>query len=112
MMNQSRSLLRARDEHDRWLLKNNCHPSQLKKRKKKSNKPKDFGVAKEYYSDQSNTIPPSAPIKSIWEDIRSGNESPQTIAAIKEKASRTAPAFNKGGMQLLSKDQIIYSGKK
>lgn len=112
MMNQSKSLNLAKAQHEKWLRKNNCHPDQLKARKKKSNRPKDFGVAKEYYSTQSNTIAPSAPVKSIWEDIRNGNETPATIAAIKEKAARVGPAFNKGGMQLLPKDQIIYSGKK
>lgn len=102
----------AKEEHDKWLIKHNCHPTQLKARKKFSNKPKDFGVAKNYYADQSNSFAPSLPVKSIWEEIRTGNESPKTIADIKEKASRVGPAFNKGGMQLLPKDQIIYSGKK
>lgn len=108
-------MLQEKAAHDKWLKKNGCHPSQLKKKKKQSNKVDDFGVAKSYYGNQSNTINNGVsvlPVRSIFEDIRTGNETPETIEAIKEKASRVGPAFNKGGMQLLPKDQIIFSGKK
>src|SRR4051812_4496779 len=99
-------------QHDQWLLKRGVHPSQIKKRKKFSNKPKDFGVAKSYYADQANTIAPPVLVTSIWEKLRTGNETQATIDQIKEKASRVGPAYNKGGMQLLPKKEIIYSGKK
>lgn len=108
--------VKSQKAHDKWLMKNNCHPVQLASRKKKrGNLKKDFGVAKDYYANQSNNIHSGAsvlPVRSIFEHIRTGEETQATIEAIKEKASRVGPAFNKGGMQLLSKDQIIFSGKK
>ena len=111
-MNQK--LIIAKQNHEAWLIKNNVHPTQLKKRKKSSNKPKYDGIAALYYSNQSNNMNGAGvlPVRSIWESIRNGEESINTITAIQEKASRVSTAFNKGALQLIPKDQIIYSGKK
>lgn len=102
----------AKEHHNKWLLKNNVHPNQIKKRKKFSNKPKDFGVAKSYYGDQANTIAPPVLVTSIWEKLRTGNETAETIRQIKEKASRCAPAYNKGGFQVLSEKEMKHAGQK
>lgn len=91
-----------------------CHPDQIKARRKnvRSLRNKVGGVVKEYYGNLANTIPPPGMVNSIFEKIRQGTESPHTIAEIMEKASRVGVAFNKGGLQLIPKDQIIFSGKK
>src|SRR6202007_3038745 len=92
--------------HDKWLRDHNCHPDQIKQRKKSPGKLKGFNVAKQYYGDQSNNFPTNVsvlPVRSIFEDIRNGNETPETLAAINEKKSRISSAFNKGPLQLISK---------
>jgi len=112
-MNQN--LILAKQKHEAWLIKNGVHPTQIKSRKKVTNKKSDFGVAKSYYADQSNNMTSGAnvlPVRSIWEIVRNGEESPETIAAIKEKASRVGPSFNKGATQLIPKNEIIYAGRK
>jgi uncharacterized protein YfeS len=73
---------------------------------------KGFSVAKEYYGDLANTVAPPVLLNTIWEQIRLNPETEEVMDQILEKASRVGPAYNKGGMQLLSSDQIIYSGKK
>ncbi len=101
-----------KEQHEKWLRKHGVHPDQLKGRKKYSNKPKDFGVAKDYYGNLSNTIAPPVLVNSIWEQVRLHPESDAVMQAINEKRSRVGPAYNKGGLQLLPKKEIIYSGKK
>lgn len=69
-------------------------------------------MAKSYYADLSNTIAPPVLLNSIWEQIRIGNESPETIRQIKENAAMVAPGYNKGGLQVLSKEEMKNAGKK
>ena len=115
-MNQSLKNTQAKILHEKWLRKNNCHPDQLKTKKKKSNRPKDFGVAKNYYANQSNNILDGVsvlPVRSIFEDIRNSNESPETLAAINEKKSRIGPAWSKGSLQYIpDKELMKTSGRK
>lgn len=68
------------------------------------------GVSKEYYGNLSNTIAPPVLKNSIWDKL--DGESPETIAAMKEKASRVAPAYSKGSLQLIPKKEIQYAGRK
>jgi len=99
-------------QHEKWLRKHGVHPDQIKGRKKYSNKPKDFDVAKEYYGNLANTIAPPVLVNSIWEQVRLHPESDAVMQAINEKRSRVGTAYNKGGLQLLPKKEIIFSGKK
>lgn len=100
-------------QHDKWLRKIGAHPDQIKSRKKPTKKAVGFSVAKNYYNGLSNGIAPPVLNNSIWEKIRIGQESPLTIAAIREKASRVGPSFNKGGLQLLNgSEEIKAAGKK
>lgn len=102
-------------QHDKWLRKMGAHPDQIKERKKgrKSKKLVSTPKAETYYANLANTIAPPVLNNSIWEKIRTGQENPLTISAIRDKASRVAPAYNKGGLQLLNtRDEIIASGKK
>ena len=102
-----------RDQHIKWLLKNNVHPEQIRSRRKNSpRKLKGFSVARSYYENLGNTFSPSAGKKSIWETIRTGNETEATIRAIKEKATRVGPAFNKGALQYIPLEMIPHAGKK
>lgn len=96
-----------------------AHPQQISQRKKlrsQSNKyklPSVLSASKNYHENLSNTIPPFVGKKSIWESIRIGNESPQTIQKIKDKANRIGPAFNKGPiMYINSSDDLHTLGKK
>lgn len=106
------NLSQIKSQHDKWLRKHNVHPDQLKKRKRKTNTPTDFNVAHNYYGSQSNTIAPPAFKRDIFEQIRTGNETPQTIAAIKQKSSQCIPLFNKGGMQFSSNKEELKNGNR
>jgi hypothetical protein len=69
-------------------------------------------LVKTYYGDLSNTIAPPVLVNSIWEQVRIGNESPETIRQIKQKAAMVAPGYNKGGLQVLSKEEMKNAGRK
>ena len=79
-------------------------------RRKVNSKPSS--VANEYYRDLSNTVAPPVLNNSIWERMRTGNESPVTLAQIREKATMVASGYNKGGLQLLSKEEMKNAGRK
>jgi hypothetical protein len=104
---------KAKIEHEKWLIKNNCHISQIKKRKPAKKRMVGFNVASEYYANLANTVAPPVLNNSIWEQIRQGNESPETIQAIKEKASNCMPLSNKAGIQYTTdKKEIENAGRK
>lgn len=51
--------------------------------------------------------------KSIMDPMTLRHEKPEVAKAIKQKASRTAPLFNKGGLQYISDGEDLTSiGKK
>lgn len=101
-------------EYDRWLKKNGVHPDQIKARKGKlpkiSCKPQT-GIAKDYYGEMANTISPPAYSNTIWDKIKDG-EKPETILEIKRKASKCLAPYNKGSLQFISDDMLIFAGKK
>ncbi len=106
----------TREEHDRWLRKNNCHPDQIKDRKKTlpkiSSKPKQ-GIAAAYYADMANTVAPPVLSNTIWDRIEHG-ETQATINEIHAKASRCLAPYSKGSLQYLgtNKDNLMIAGKK
>ena len=71
-----------------------------------------FSVADTYYGNLANTIAPPVLNNSIWEKVRIGQESTQTIRQIQEKATRVAPGYNKGGLQVLSAEEMKNAGRK
>jgi hypothetical protein len=92
--------LRAKAEHEAWLRRNNVHPDQLTKAKQyraplPSYKVDDVKL--------SNTVVDGGRVGGIMANLH--KESAATKAAILEKASRAVPLYNKGGLQLLSKNE-------
>lgn len=104
----------AKRKHQKWLEKNGCSLAQIRERKKKQKKINDpiASIAKTYYQDMANTIAPPVLSKSIWDNLQ--NETPETIAAIKEKASMCMAPYSKGATQYIgkNKENIRIAGKK
>lgn len=104
---------KAKLKHEKWLLKNNCHPSQIKERKKPVKKLTGFSVSKEYYGNLANTVAPNPLDNSIWERVRKGEETPETIREIQRKATQCVPLFNKGGIQYSTDEkELKNAGRK
>ena len=101
--------------YEKWLLRNGVHPTQIKN-KKTPNK----NWKKEYRETLKVEGPdyPSSGLsgivctnKSIMANLH--KESPEVQKAIREKATRIAPAYNKGGLQYITDQADIESlGKK
>lgn len=92
--------LRAKAEHEAWLRRNNVHPDQLAKAKQYR------APLPSYKVDEvklSNTVVDGGRVNGIMANLH--KESAATKAAILEKASRAVPLYNKGGLQLLSKNE-------
>ena len=92
--------LRAKAEHEAWLRRNNVHPDQLAKAKQYR------APLPSYKVDEvklSNTVVDGGRVGGIMANLH--KESVATKAAILEKASRAVPLYNKGGLQLLSKNE-------
>lgn len=92
--------LRAKAEHEAWLRRNNVHPDQLAKAKQYR------APLPSYKVDEvklSNTVVDGGRVSGVMANLH--KESAATKAAILEKASRAVPLYNKGGLQLLSKNE-------
>lgn len=94
----------AKQAHDAWLRERGLHPEQIAKRQSKAKK--IMTVVDEV------TNSPKLPALSnkvgnglkndIWEKIRKGEETPETVAEIEAKAKRIAIPFNKGAYQFIT----------
>ena len=103
-----------KEQHNKWLRKHGVHPEQLRDRKSKRRstwKP-STGIAKNYYGDLANTVAPPVFDTSLSEKLRTGNESSHTLFQIRERASRVDVGYNKGGLQVLSKEELKNAGRK
>jgi len=95
---------RALAMHNEWLKSQGVHPTQISVRQvgAKSRKldPK--------WTTETKSLPPlsnkvgNGLKNDIWEKIRKGQETPETIEEIKAKATRIAPAYNKGPLQYVT----------
>lgn len=94
----------AKLAHDAWLRDRGLHPDQIAQRQSK---------AKKYMTvvDEVVNSPKLAPLSNkvgnglkndIWEKIRKGEETPETVAEIEAKAKRIAIPFNKGAYQFIT----------
>lgn len=72
----------------------------------------DSSFAKNYYGELANTVAPPVMNNSLSEKLRTGNESSHTLYQIKERASRVDIGYNKGGLQVLSKEELKNAGRK
>ena len=106
----------AKQAHDEWLRARGLHPEQIAKRQSKATKVME--VIDSYKTDPklpalSNKV--GNGIKNdIWEKIRKGEETPDTVAEIEAKSKRIAIAFNKGAYQYMGNGKENYrdAGKK
>lgn len=106
----------AKQAHDAWLRERGLHPEQIAKRQSKAKK--IMTVVDEVINS------PKLPALSnkvgngfkndIWEKIRTGEETPETVAEIQAKAKRIIIPFNKGAYQYggTGKENFKDAGKK
>jgi hypothetical protein len=92
--------LQAKAEHEAWLKRNGVHPEQLTKAKQHKIALPSYKTDK---VELSNTIVDGGRANGIMANLH--KESAATRAAILEKASRAVPLYNKGGLQLLGKNE-------
>ena len=106
----NKRLARAREEHHKFLTKMGVNPDQLKERKKMGNyygsrrKPSktiDEKVWLEDFSAYQNT----GKVKGILANLH--NEPEHVQRKVRELQSRVMPLFNKGGLQLASKNEDL-----
>jgi len=103
-----------RENHNDWLRSKGVHPDQLNERLKN----KKRSIEREQIIED-RTLPPMSNtvgngIKNdIWEKIRKGIETADTVNEIKAKSQRIAPAWNKGGYQYITPGMDVKDlGKK
>lgn len=96
---------KAKAEHEAWLRRNGVHPDQLKHSRlsKKTFKTEQPTKISREEIPLSNKIVDGGRATGIMANLH--KESAATRAAILEKASRAVPLYNKGGLQLLSKNE-------
>jgi len=106
----------AKQAHDSWLRARGLHPEQIAKRQAKAMKVVE--VIDSYKTDPrlpalSNKVG-NGTKNDIWEKIRKGEETPETVAEIEAKAKRIAVAYSKGPLQYLGTNKENYrdAGKK
>lgn len=106
----NKRLARAREEHDKFLVKMGVHPSQLKETKKVGNyfgprrkqaKPVEEKVFLEDISAYKNT----GSVKGILANLH--NEPEHVQRQVRELQSRVMPLYNKGGLQLALKNEDL-----
>lgn len=106
----NKRLEKAKKEHEEFLIKMGVHPKQIKRSKQMSNyfgprrkpsKPLEEKVFLEDISAYRNT----GAVKGILANI---NKEPVHVQnQIREIQSRVMPLFNKGGLQLASKNEDL-----
>lgn len=106
----NKRLARAREEHHKFLTKMGVSPEQLKQRKKMSNyygsrrkaaKPVETKEWLEDFSAYQNT----GKVRGILANLH--NEPEHVQRQVRELQSRVMPLFNKGGLQLASKNEDL-----
>ncbi len=106
----NKRLVKAREEHDKFLMSMGVHPIQLKERKKVGNfygtrrkqaKPVEDKVFLEDFSVYKNT----GGVKGILANLH--NEPEHVQRQVRELQSRVMPLYNKGGLQLASKNEDL-----
>jgi len=95
---------KAQLEHDKWLRKMGIHPEQLsaKKNKHKVALP-SYNVEKN--GELSNKVGNGFRTATVLENL--DKETVDVQAQILKKAARVAPAYNKGGYQLITPGEDI-----
>lgn len=105
---------RAADSaHEKWLKERGLHPSQrdLQKAFKGKRKIDAPNLKVEENAPLSNKIEANGLARGVMANLH--KEKPEVRAAILEKASRVAPLYNKGGLQLITDgDDLKTLGRK
>jgi hypothetical protein len=102
--------VKAKQEHDTWLKKQNLHPDQLSK-KSRNEDSRLPDLRQRTPVALSNTFAPGGAKTGIMENLR--NEKPHVQAEIMAKAKQVAIPYNKGPAMFCSKyDDPKYFGKK
>ena len=102
---------KAKAEHQKWLEERGLTRPQIRKRKIKGviNRIPDYSV--EEHLPLSNGFAPTPGKNTMME--KRYRESEKVRAEIENKASRIAPAYNKGSAQYINDgDSPVYIGKK
>ena len=99
--------------HEKWLKERGLHPSQrdLQKAFKGKRKIDAPNLKVEENAPLSNKIEANGIARGVMVNLH--KEKPEVQAAILEKASRVAPLYNKGGLQLITDgDDLKSLGRK
>jgi len=95
---------KATADHNEWLKKKGVHPDQLKTKAKGKQSIPDYTITNPY--QLSNNIAVKGGFKSgIMTNMH--KESVEVQNKIMEWASRAAPLYNKGGLQVITDDTDV-----
>ena len=94
---------KAQLEHEKWLRAKGLHPDQLAKKAKHTNSLPVYKT--ESTANLSNKVGNGFRITTVLENLE--NETVDVQMQILKKAARVAPAYNKGGYQLITPGEDI-----
>lgn len=100
---RDREPTRAQLEHEKWLRSQGLHPEQLEKKTKHVNKIPSYKT--EEVVKLSNKVGNGFRTATVLEKLN--DETVDVQMQILKKAARVAPAYNKGGYQLITPGEDI-----
>jgi sRNA-binding protein len=100
---RDREPTRAQLEHEKWLRAQGLHPEQLEKKTKHINKIPSYKI--EEAVKLSNKVGNGFRTATVLENLN--KETVDVQMQILKKAARVAPAYNKGGYQLITPGEDI-----
>lgn len=108
----NKRLIKAKQEHEKYLMSMGVHPDQLRQ-KKRINKPvyspkvttNNNTTEKKVFLEDTSAYKNTGTVKGILANIH--NEPIHVQNKIKELQSRIMPLYNKGGLQLASKNEDL-----
>ena len=95
---RDREPTKAQLDHDKWLKSVGVHPTQLANKKKHVNTIPSYAVEKN--GELSNKVGNGFRTATVLENLE--KETVDVQMQILKKAARVAPAYNKGGYQLIT----------
>jgi len=100
---RDREPTKAQLDHEKWLKSMGVHSTQLANKKKHVNTIPSYEVKKN--GELSNKVGNGFHITTVLENLN--NETVDVQMQILKKAARVAPAYNKGGYQLITPGEDI-----
>jgi hypothetical protein len=102
----TKAQLKAKSEHEAWLKKQGLHPDQLSSKGTKRSKQNELpDLSVRVPVELSNSFAPVSGKTGIMENLH--KEPIHVQNAIKDKANRVIPLYNKGPYQLSSENEDL-----